>query len=371
MSNLGAPQVKFTFKTPLDVTGLLSLHMIAQSFFVGDITPALYDQRLAEGWFRDSMMMYRSDLVVMQSELFEVVHIRFNARDFEPRKSQRRVMRRVEERFRVEVKKPQITEQHNQLYLAQINRFRGFIHPKLEDILFRSESDLIQVYELSLYDGDRLIAASYFDTGEKSMASLLCLHDPEYAQYSLGYYTMLREMHWGQNNSKEWYYPGYIFDLPSEFDYKLRLGVPQTMVEPGEWVDGVIRKGHTGSGERIRSASAVMESFLSSRKISFRKRYYPYFAAVRMMNLHQQLFSLPVFYEIMDGEVRYGACFDPLSNMYFLHRLEDAREFHSMISMPLSAEYLNNLIYETRLLKVTSTVPVFPGGSGHSVSEAV
>lgn len=345
--------------------------MIAQSFFVGDITPALYDQRLAEGWFRDSMMMYRSDLVVMQNELFEVVHIRFNAGDFEPRKSQRQVMRRVEERFRVEVKKPQVTEQHNRLYLSQNNRFRGFIHPKLEDILFRSESDLIQVYEISVYDGDRLIAASYFDTGEKSMASLLCLYDSEYSRFSLGYYTMLKEISWGQRAAKDWYYPGYIFDLPSEFDYKLRIAAPQTMVEPGEWADGVIRKGHTGSGERIRNASAVIESFLSSRNISFRKRYYPYFAAVRMMNLHQQLFSLPVFYEIMDGEVRYAVCFDPLSNMYFLHRLEEARDFQAMISMPLSSEYSNHMIYETRLLKVISSAPVFPSGASYGFNEPV
>jgi arginine-tRNA-protein transferase len=341
--------------------------MIAQSFFVGDITPALYDQRLAEGWFRDSMMMYRSDLVVMQNELFEVVHVRFNAGNFEPRKSQRKVLRRVEERFRVEVKKPQVTEQHSRLYIAHNNRFRGFIHPKLEDILFRSESDLIQVNEISVYDGDRLIAVSYFETGEKSMASLLCLYDSGYSRFSLGYYTMLREISWGQLAGKEWYYPGYVFDLPSEFDYKLRIGEPQTMVKPGVWAEGVIRKGHTGSGERIRNASAVIESFLSSRNISFRKRYYPYFAAVRMMNLHQQLFSLPVFYEIMDGEVRYAVCFDPMSNMYFLHRLEEARDFQAMMSMPLSSEYSNNMIYETGLLKVTSSAPVFPGGASYGV----
>jgi len=335
--------------------------MIAQSFYIGDITPAQYDARLSEGWFRDCMMMYRSDLVVMQGELFQVVHIRVPLDGFRFRKSQRKIMRRVEQRFRVEVKTPEITEDHTRLYAGHMHHFRGFVHSRIEDILYRPEYDRIHLREIAVFDGSRLVATSYFDSGTSGMASLLGLYDREYASWSLGYYTMLREIQWGMENAVQWYYPGYLFDLPSEFDYKLRLGPVETMVEPGLWTSGFWRPGHSRAGFDIRQATQVLASFLTERKLPHTKRFYPYFAAIRMMNLEDRLFSLPVFFELMDGDVRYAACYDPLHQRFLLHQVEEAMEFESLISMPLSKEYTTNPVYETKLIKVTSTVPLFPG----------
>jgi len=39
-----------------------------------------------------------------------------------------------------------------------------------------------------------LIAVSFFDRGLNAAASLLCIYDSAYAKYSLGIYTMLKEI---------------------------------------------------------------------------------------------------------------------------------------------------------------------------------
>ena len=50
------------------------------------------------------------------------------------------------------------------------------------------------------------------------------IFDPEYSSYSLGYFTMLEEISFGQKNGFSFYYPGYVVPGYEKFDYKLRVG---------------------------------------------------------------------------------------------------------------------------------------------------
>ena len=78
--------------------------------------------------------------------------------------------------------------------------------------------------EFLAWDGEQLVAASYFDLGENSIASILGIYHPNYAQYSLGYFTMLMEVAYGLEHGYRYFYPGYIVPGYSRFDYKLRVG---------------------------------------------------------------------------------------------------------------------------------------------------
>jgi len=334
--------------------------MIAQTIFIGTLSPSQYDARLAEGWFRDCMVMYRSDLVVLNSELFQVTHIRFALSVFSFRKSQRRVLRNVESRFRVVIGKPCMSASRSNLYQQHIKRFRGFVHPNLEEIMFRAEGDRIHLREVAVYDGRKLIAVSYFEVGKESVASLLALYNSEYCKYSLGYYTMLKEVEWGMANRMNYYYPGYLFDLPSEFDYKLRLGTLQSMNRKGAWVDGLDRSPEHSLAGRIRERTERLGEYLVEKGVTGVKRLYPYFTAARMMNLDKELFSFPVYYEISDGGIMYAACYDPILDAFLLQQLEEDPDYQHMLGMPMSDEYRSNPIYQTRLMRVTSSVPIFP-----------
>ena len=81
-----------------------------------------------------------------------------------------------------------------------------------------SIKSIFDTYEVAVYDGSKLIGLSYFDFGQKSVASLLSVYDvtDEYKKYSLGVYTMLLEVVYAQEQDKTYYYPGYVLDKPSE-----------------------------------------------------------------------------------------------------------------------------------------------------------
>lgn len=334
--------------------------MVTQSFFVSAISQEEYDEFLAGGWFRDSMMMYRSDLVVLDSEVLDVVHIRSVLDGLVFRPGQRRLMKKVERRFRVTIGSPNLTEAHSRLYFKHMKRFRGFVHSALSDFLYRAEDDRIPLGEVSVYDGDRLVAVSFFDIGRRSMASLLGLFDPDYESYSLGYYTMLKEAEWGIENGKEFYYPGYVFDLPTAFDYKLRIGNIETLAPLTGWMKGLRRPvSEYAAGLVVRERIKELGHLLSNRGIEFTRRLYPHFTAARMMNMDNSLFLSPVYLEIEYSEVIYAACYEPAEDSFVLKQIEPSRGLHGLINMPLSLEYMNNPIYETRLMKVVSSVPIF------------
>ena len=87
-----------------------------------------------------------------------------------------------------------------------------------------SNHNIYDTYEVTVFDGDLLIAASFFDLGENSATSIMGIFDPEYAKYSLGLFTMLVEIQYSMDTGRDFYYPGYFVPNYPVFDYKLRLG---------------------------------------------------------------------------------------------------------------------------------------------------
>ena len=121
-------------------------------------------------------------------------------------------MRRVESRFTVTYGHAQPNANKEALYAQHKARFKGFIHNTLTDYLSAGfQGTVFDTREVCVYDGDRLIAVSYFDLGEQSMASLLGLYDESYSKYSLGTYTLLKEAEYGKRTGRKWFYPGYIW----------------------------------------------------------------------------------------------------------------------------------------------------------------
>ena len=89
--------------------------------------------------------------------------------------------------------------------------------------------------QFDVFDGDRLIATSFFHLGTRSMAGNYCIHDPEYSSRSLGTYTMLLELETALQLGFQYYYPGFVYDLPSEFDYKLNFNNLEYFDWWGNW----------------------------------------------------------------------------------------------------------------------------------------
>ena len=189
------------------------------------IEPEMLDKYLDHAWFRMGQMIFTCHFLCFKSILYPSIWTRLTLPGFTFSKSNRKLIRRNSSRFSHRIGPAVFNPEKEELYQRHITRFQGYIAPTLRESLFgESKSNIYNTYEIEIYDEGKLVAASFFDLGKKSMASIMGLFDPAYAQHSLGYYTMLCEINYGLENGIDFYYPGYVVPGYGKFDYKLRIG---------------------------------------------------------------------------------------------------------------------------------------------------
>lgn len=203
--------------------------MLVQHYISSELAPVRLDAFLAHGWFRSSFLLYKAELICYEGKLHSVINIRTKLQAYQPSKSLRKVLRRNDARFRTVIGPARIDADRERLYKMHKERFGGVVYNGLKYFFYGEHlfPNPFDTYELAVYDGERLVAVSYFDMGRQGMASLLGLYDKAYNKHSLGMYTMLKEVEYAQSLGLKYYYPGYILDKTEALDYKLRLGATQ------------------------------------------------------------------------------------------------------------------------------------------------
>ncbi|GIV39002.1 MAG: hypothetical protein KatS3mg033_0802 [Thermonema sp.] len=309
--------------------------MIQNIFFdieVPEFADSLWlDNYLAEGWFRSSHMMLRSNVLCVEGELLETINIRYDLRDYEYPKRLRKLMRRNRKRFRHEVRPARITKRRRQMYKAHIKRFKGMVVPTLDAFMLGSfhEHSPFNTMEVTVYDGRRIVAVSYFDVGMHSLASILGFFDPDYSRYSLGIYTMLLEIEWAQQRQMHYYYPGYILDAHPLFDYKLRLGKAEVYDWNNRWVPfHPLMREHTLAAN-IRSRLQLLKEHFTRAGVGHELYTYPlaYLGYLEMpLSGEAVLFQslnfvrdFALFYLGADEDGNFWmAAYDPLKQLYHI-----------------------------------------------------
>jgi len=92
-------------------------------------------------------------------------------------------------------------------------------------------------YQLSVYDGDKLICVSHFDMTDFSLSAIYCYFDDSYARNSLGSFAIYKEIEFGLENDLQFFYLGYYIRDNRHMSYKARYRPNQICVREGEWVD--------------------------------------------------------------------------------------------------------------------------------------
>jgi arginine-tRNA-protein transferase len=211
--------------------------MLVQYYYPFSLSPSRLDRYLAAGWFRNSIMLFRSKLLCMEGDLFNVVNIRLPLTNYALSKRYQKLVSKNKKLFDVRINRATINPDKERLYELHKPRFKGFIYSDLHQFLYSDTiGSVFQTYEIEIRDkSGKLVALSYFDKGQHSIASLIGIYDPTYSRYSLGTFTMLLEVEYALNLGYKFYYPGYIFDKPSVFDYKLKLGNFEYYDWRGKW----------------------------------------------------------------------------------------------------------------------------------------
>ncbi|MEM9836609.1 MAG: hypothetical protein AAF828_08910 [Bacteroidota bacterium] len=185
------------------------------------------DDYLANGWRATGQSVYNSNYLLLDSgDMVGVLPSRVALSDFQFSKRMRKRMRNNLRRFQV-VYGPamEVAEDKQNINRQYLARFPNKSLEYLEyHLLGNAGQRVLNTWETRVYDAGKLIAFSYFDLGKTSAYSKAGIYDPDYAKYSLGLFTMGLEIEFCLRLRKQWYYPGYVSDADSSFDYKHRLG---------------------------------------------------------------------------------------------------------------------------------------------------
>lgn len=288
------------------------------------ISATRYERLLAQGYFRSGGRMFRSELMCVEDEIWTPVNIRLDLQDFSLRKSQRKLLNRCRASFRTTVAQLEITEEKDALYRGFKHRFKGFVHDSLALFLHEGHPHIeVETWEIGIWDGEKLIALSLVDRAGSSVASLLCVYHPDYARWSLGQCTLILEALWAQESGVRWFYPGYVFDRPSLFDYKLRMGAMRYRTSKGRWASWSHFDGSDTAAFRVLEATEALEQALKRRLLPADKFVYPLYS-LAFFQPGMEFLDLPTGFAFESGtEVKWVAGYHPVEMRFVLAEWTD------------------------------------------------
>ncbi len=98
------------------------------------------------------------------------------------------------------------------------------LHESAADYLRQDPDAPFDTWQISVFEGDKLVAFSYFDRGNNSLQSVCGFYDPDYSQRSLGLYTLTLEVLAAKRWGMQFHYAGYLVPGNRIFEYKRRAG---------------------------------------------------------------------------------------------------------------------------------------------------
>ena len=216
------------------------------------------DELWSEGWRHFGPRFFRYSVMWQESAWKRVLNLRVPLQEWEPSKSQRRTIRKNQD-LQFEFAPAQPGEVEEALFQRHKQRFSDNVPESLSDFLGDEPNGVpTPCLQLSVKDGDRLVAASFLDLGLRACSSIYGIFEPELADRRLGIFTMLLEMQYAREIGLDFYYLGYACVEPSHYDYKKE-------VKPA-WVWNWQHWDRFMPGDYSRQALPIAEGLLARKR---------------------------------------------------------------------------------------------------------
>lgn len=179
------------------------------------------DQAWAAGWRHFGRHFFRySTQQASDGSLQTITPLRIDLAACTFTKSQRRVLGKNAD-LRTEIAPAALDGELRALFQRHKQRFTHNIPDTLETFLGPDPArGPCECRMVRVFDGSRLIAASFFDVGQQTASSVYAFFEPAHSRRSLGIFTMLVEIEFCRTSGLRWLYPGYATREPSVYDYK-------------------------------------------------------------------------------------------------------------------------------------------------------
>jgi len=206
--------------------------------FICDSVPAdIMDGLWAAGWRHFGRFFFRYSRQPGPNDGTQTITpLRINLASCSFTKSQRRVLARNADLCH-DIVPAALNDDLRAMFQRHKQRFAHHIPDDLETFLGPDpEHGPCECRMVRVFEGERLIAASFFDVGQTAASSVYGVFEPEFAKRSLGIFTMLLEIQHCRESGLRWLYPGYATHEPSAYDYKKQFrGTEWLDWQTGEW----------------------------------------------------------------------------------------------------------------------------------------
>lgn len=192
------------------------------------VTPEALDILLSQGWrhFGTQFFRFESSFLETNDEFVpvKVIPLRIFLPYFKLSKSQRKILKKNEQ-FSINRQLVKLTPEKYLLFEKHALRFSEHSRPTSLFNFLSETPDItpLPTYEIEVWDKEKLIACSFVDITPKAFSSIYAMFDTDYADHSLGIFTLLKEIEWAKELGKNYLYLGYAYDRSSFYDYKKRF----------------------------------------------------------------------------------------------------------------------------------------------------
>lgn len=332
--------------------------MLLKSKDASVLSASAYDKLLHGGWFRGARFMNKPDFICASGGLFSPVHIRLPLESHTPRKSHAKMMRKNDAQFKCIITPAIVDNRAEWLYQQQKEDFQAFIYPSLDEAIFTvDDPNSFRTFSIRVFDGEKLIATSFFDVGADSMASLLGLYDKKYASKSLGSYTILKEIEFAQSLGLKFFYPGYVLDDMKVFGYKLEYGKFDFKAPDGKWKSISKYNRSKTRTAYLKENFQLLVDWLSKNNMVGRVKTYPLHYAYNPKLDQSQFYKYPLYYEMIVNGERHAASFDPEKKTYVWSQIVKSPLHNRLLAgLEISEDLQNGRTYEMNLLETVREI---------------
>lgn len=200
---------------------------------VRSLTREELDRKLASGDRRNGPLLHKSHCPSCNS----CEPLRLDVDAFEIRGRYARILKRGDRDLRVEIGPPEASEAKVALYNQHLEQ-RGLssngTRTDLQGYRHFLVESCCESFELRYYHGDRLVGVAITDRGEDSLSAVYCYYDTEYSRYSLGTYSILKQLELCRSWQMRHLYLGLYVDECEAMAYKARF-FPHERLIRGSW----------------------------------------------------------------------------------------------------------------------------------------
>jgi arginine-tRNA-protein transferase len=196
----------------------------ATEYYIGGVSSAAFAEMLLRGWRRFWRLFFRPVCAACN----ECKSVRVDPNRFEHSRSFRRILRKGES-LRLNIARPSINDERLRLY-ERYHKERSIARGWEAETTDACEYYAAFVeraenygYEFSYYYRDRLVCVALTDILSVGASAVYCYYEPEMRAYSLGTYSILRQLSFAKDRGLRRLYLGYWVQGNASLSYKSRF----------------------------------------------------------------------------------------------------------------------------------------------------